>query len=106
MLEDLFHQKTVEEWLQLCARADVPVGPVNTIDRVFADPQALSRGMLVEMQRRETVRLAGTPLHLSETPARMRLPPPLLGEHTDEVLGRVLGMDERAIAALRREGVV
>ncbi len=106
MLEDLFHQKTVEEWLQLCARADVPAGPVNTIDRVFADPQALSRGMLVEMQRRETVRLAGTPLHLSETPARMRLPPPLLGEHTDEVLGRVLGMDERAIAALRREGVV
>ncbi len=106
MLEDLFRQKRVEEWLELCAGADVPAGPVNTLDRVFADPQALSRGMLVEMERAETVRLAGTPLNLSETPVQMRLPPPLLGEHTDEILSRVLKMDERAIEELRKDGVV
>jgi formyl-CoA transferase len=107
-LECLFRRKTVAEWLRLCAEADVPAGPVNTLDRVFSDPQALARGMLVEMPHPTagTVRLTGTPLHLSETPAQMRLPPPLLGEHTHEVLARLLGLDERAIAELRRDGVV
>ena len=86
----------------------MPAGPVNTLDRVFSDPQALARGMLVEMPHPAAgvVRLTGTPLHLSATPAQMRLPPPLLGEHTDEILTRLLGLDEGAMAELRREGVV
>ncbi len=108
MLEDLFHQKTIAQWLQLCADADVPAGPVNTLDKVFADSQALARGMLVEMPHptAETVRLAGTPLNLSKTPAKMRLPPPLLGEHTDKILTNALSLDGSAIAELRRNGVV
>ncbi len=107
-LRDLFRKRTVADWLRLCAEADVPAGPVNTLDRVFSDPQALARGMLVEMPHPAAgaVRLTGTPLHLSETPAQMRLPPPLLGEHTDEILTRLLGLDEGAVAELRREGVV
>ena len=108
LLADLFRQKTVAEWLQLCADADVPAGPVNTLDKVFADPQALARGMLVEMPHPTagTVRLAGTPLNLSTTPTQMRMPPPLLGEHTDEILADVLTFDENTIAKLRRDGVV
>ena len=108
LLEDLFREKTVAEWLRLCAEADVPAGPVNTLDKVFADPQALARGMLVEMPHPTagTVKLAGTPLNLSATPARIRLAPPLLGEHTDEILIRTLGMDAGAVAELRGEGVV
>ncbi|OGG54179.1 MAG: formyl-CoA transferase [Candidatus Handelsmanbacteria bacterium RIFCSPLOWO2_12_FULL_64_10] len=108
LLEELFRQRTVADWLRLCAEADVPAGPVNTLDRVFSDPQALARGMLVEMPHPAAgvVRLTGTPLHLSATPAQMRLPPPLLGEHTDEILTRLLGLDEGAMAELRREGVV
>jgi formyl-CoA transferase len=108
LLQGLLRGKTVAEWLQLCADADVPAGPVNTIDKVFADPQAGARGMLVQMPHPTagTVRLAGTPLNLSTTPAQMRLPPPLLGEHTDAILARLLALDDRAIAELHRDGVV
>jgi formyl-CoA transferase len=108
LLKELFRRRTVADWLRLCAEADVPAGPVNTLDSVFSDPQALARGMLVEMPHPAAgaVRLAGTPLHLSATPAQMRLPPPLLGEHTDEILTRLLGLDEGAVAELRRDGVI
>jgi formyl-CoA transferase len=108
LLQGLLSGRTVTEWLQLCADADVPAGPVNTIDRVFADPQARARGMLVQMPHPTlgTVRLVGTPFNLSATPAQMRLPPPLLGEHTDAILSRLLALDDSAIAELHRDGVV
>jgi len=108
LLQNLLRSKTVAEWLRLCAKADVPAGPVNTIDKVFVDPQALARGMLVQMPHPTlgSVRLAGTPLNLSATPAEMRLPPPLLGEHTDAILARLLALDDSAVAELRRDGVV
>ena len=108
MLENLFRQRTAAEWLQLCADADVPAGPVNTLDRVFADPQALARGMLVEMPHPTagSVRLAGTPFNLSAAPAQLHLPPPTLGQHTDEILKELLAIDDNAIAELRRDEVV
>ena len=108
MLEELFRQKTVAEWLQYCADADVPAGPVNSLDKVFADPQTLARGMRVEMPHptAETVQLAGTPLNLSGTPTQMRLPPPLLGEHTDEILTNLLSLNNETIADLRQNGVI
>ncbi len=108
LLQDLLRGKTVAEWLQLCAKADVPAGPVNTFDKVFADPQVGARGMLVQMPHPTlgTVSLAGTPLNLSATPAQMRLPPPLLGEHTDAILRTVLGLDADTIAELHRDGAV
>ena len=105
---ELFRQQPVAEWLQRCADADVPAGPVNSLDKVFDDPQTLSRGMRVEMPHptAETVQLAGTPLNLSGTPTQMRMPPPLLGEHTNEILTNLLGLNDRAIADLRRDGVI
>ncbi|PTL35112.1 formyl-CoA transferase [Candidatus Methylomirabilis limnetica] len=108
LLNSLLSGKTVAEWLRLCAEADVPAGPVNTFDKVFADPQADARGMLVQMPHPTlgTVRLAGTPLNLSATPAEMRLPPPLLGEHTDAILREVLDLGDDAISELHRDGVV
>lgn len=108
MLQALLRGRTVAEWLHLCAKADVPAGPVNTIDKVFVDPQALARGMLVQMPHPAlgTVPLAGTPLNLSATPAQMRLPPPLLGEHTDTILTTLLGFHADTIAELHRDGVV
>lgn len=107
-LETLIQKRTAAEWLQLCADADVPAGPVNTLDKVFADPQALARGMLVEMPHKTagSVRLAGTPFNLSMTPAEMRLPPPFLGEHTVEILKDQLALDDDAISALYRDRVV
>ena len=108
MLEELFRQKTVAEWLQYCAGADVPAGPVNSLDKVFADPQTLARGMRVEMPHptAETVLMAGTPLNLSGTPTQMRLPPPLLGEHTGEILTNLLSLNNETIADLRQNGVI
>lgn len=108
MLEALFRQKTVAEWLQRCADADVPAGPVNSLDKVFADPQTQARGMQVEMPHptAETVHMAGTPLNLSATPTQMRLPPPLLGEHTDEILTNLLGLNRETIVDLRQNGVI
>ncbi len=108
MLEGLLLKRTAAEWVKLCAGADVPAGPVNTIDRVFSDPQALARGMLTEMPHPTagTVRMAGTPFHLSETPAAMRLPPPRIGEHTEDILTGLLALHGDEVAALRREGVV
>ena len=108
MLEELFRQKTVAEWLQYCADADVPAGPVNSLDKVFADPQTVARGMRVEMPHptAETVLMAGTPLNLSGTPTQMRLPPPLLGEHTDEILTNLLSLNTETIADLRQNGVI
>lgn len=108
LMIDFFKGKTTSEWLALCAENDVPAGPVNTVDKVFEDPQALARGMLVEMDHPTvgTARLAGSPMNLSETPVEIRRPPPLLGEHTDEILTEQLGCTVEEVDTLRRDGVV
>jgi crotonobetainyl-CoA:carnitine CoA-transferase CaiB-like acyl-CoA transferase len=104
----VFRKKSVNEWLSLCAEADVPAGPVNTLDKVFQDPQALHREMVVELPHPSagTVRLVGTPLKFSDTPAEVRLPPPVLGEHTDEILRERLAYDDEEIRQFRKDGVI
>ncbi len=91
-------------------RLKVPASPVNDIGEVFADPQVQARGMRITMDHplagSGTVDLIGNPLKLSGTPVAYRRPPPLLGQHTDEVLGEVLGLDESALEALARSGVI
>jgi formyl-CoA transferase len=103
LLREVFLRKDSGEWLKLLGEAEIPVGPINTIDRVFADPQVLARQMLVEMEHPKVgkFKVVGSPLKLSETPAQYRIPPPLLGEHTEEVLRNVLGYDKEKIARLR-----
>ena len=103
LLREVFLRKDSGEWLKLLGEAEIPVGPINTIDRVFADPQVLARQMLVEMEHPKVGKfmVVGSPLKLSETPAQYRIPPPLLGEHTEEVLRNVLGYDKEKIARLR-----
>lgn len=88
-LQAYFRQAGSAHWLALCAAHDVPAGPINTIDAVFSDPQIRARDMLIEMAHPENpaLRLAGNPLRLSRTPVRYRRPPPLLGEHNEEILG-------------------
>jgi crotonobetainyl-CoA:carnitine CoA-transferase CaiB-like acyl-CoA transferase len=75
---------------------------------MFADPQVQARRTVVEMAHplAGTVRVIANPVRLSETPADYRLPPPLLGEHTDAVLGARLGLDPATLAQLRRQGVI
>jgi len=86
----------------------IPNGPINAIDQVFADPQVVHRGMAVETVHplSPDLKMIRNPLHFSETPIERYAPPPMLGQHTDEILMRDLALDAEARAALRREGVI
>jgi CoA:oxalate CoA-transferase len=96
------------EWLHLLEQAGVPCGPVNTIDRAFADPQTTAREMLIEVPHPKIgpLKMAGTPLKLGALEHPPRRPPPLLGEHTESVLQQVLGMQTEEIERLRHDHVV
>lgn len=88
ILEDLFAQRTMRAWTDSLAKVGVPCGPIYTIDQVFQDPQVQARGMRIELPHAlaGTLALLASPLKLSATPLEYQLPPPLLGEHNEEVL--------------------
>jgi crotonobetainyl-CoA:carnitine CoA-transferase CaiB-like acyl-CoA transferase len=94
-------------WLAALEAAKVPAGPINDLAQVFADPQVRSRGMVAQVAhpRRQSLELVASPIKLSATPAQLRRPPPLLGEHTDDVLAE-LGIDAAERARLRAQGVI
>jgi crotonobetainyl-CoA:carnitine CoA-transferase CaiB-like acyl-CoA transferase len=98
LLNAAFGRDDAARWLARLRAADVPCGPVNQLDETLGDPQVLHRGMVVDFDHpMGAVRLLATPVHLSETPVTYRRRPPLLGEHTEEVL-RQLGGNLRSVA--------
>jgi succinate--hydroxymethylglutarate CoA-transferase len=99
---------TADNWLAKLKAAGVPCGRINSVAEALADPQTEAREM-VETVKHPTVgdlKLVGMPYKFSGTPASVRMPPPTLGEHTDEVLRDELGLDAAAIAALRKDKVI
>ena len=100
--------RTTDEWVGALERAGVPCGPVNTIDKVFSDPQVLARGMKRQLSHPTLgiVPTVGNPLKFSLTPVEYRSAPPLLGEQSKGVLDSVLRMSPNGIDALLGEGVV
>jgi len=108
ILSTVFMSRGTEDWVNVLTEADVPCAPVQTIDQVFAAPQVLHRNMMVEVDHPTagTVKLAGIPVKFSATPPSVRLPPPLLGEHNDEVLASWLRMNDKDIAELRRKKII
>jgi formyl-CoA transferase len=108
LLAEIFLDRSTDEWLKLLNSVGVPCAPVQTVDQVFQAPQVLHREMLVQVEHPTAgiVRMAGIPVKFSATPASVRLPPPLLGQHTEEVLASWLGMDGQEIAELRRKDVI
>ena len=96
-------------WVERLEALKIGCGPINTLAEVFADPHVVARGMVVEMAHAaspEGVKVIANPVRLSATPADYRIAPPVLGEHTDAVLGAKLGLDAAALAALRERGVI
>jgi crotonobetainyl-CoA:carnitine CoA-transferase CaiB-like acyl-CoA transferase len=107
-LERVLATRPATAWLAALEPAGVPCAPINDLAQVFADPQVRHRGLRLEMPHpgAGAVPLVANPIRLSETPIRYEAPPPLLGQHTDEILREHLGFDAAAIAELRRRGVV
>ncbi|WP_426142392.1 CaiB/BaiF CoA transferase family protein [Pseudomonas sp. DWP3-1-2] len=100
--------KTTAQWVSELEVAGVPCGPINNLAEVFADPQVQARGLAMSLPHSsgESVPLVASPIRLSETPVEYRYAPPLLGEHTYEVLQALLGLQVEEVSLLRQAGVV
>jgi crotonobetainyl-CoA:carnitine CoA-transferase CaiB-like acyl-CoA transferase len=108
LLEGVMKTRSKSDWLRALEVAKVPCGAINNLDEVFNDPQVQARGMVDTWKHplRPDLQLVGSPAKLSATPVRKDLPPPLLGQHTREVLTQVLGLDAARIDALERDKVI
>jgi crotonobetainyl-CoA:carnitine CoA-transferase CaiB-like acyl-CoA transferase len=106
ILSKHFLTKTADEWVDAIYAAKVPVGVINNLEQAFQEPQVIAREMLVEMNhpQREKLKVIGSPIKLSRTPVEYKTAPPLLGEHTQAILGRVVSSEK--LAELKEKGVI
>jgi len=108
LINDLTKKFSTSYWLEELEKLQIPCGPINTIREVFDDPQIQHRGMEISMAHHLSgngkVSLIGSPVKMSETPVSYRSAPPTLGQHTNEILEEVLGMDEneRRLLAMKK----
>ena len=107
-LTPVMQSKTTAEWVEALEALKIGCGPINKLSQVFEDPHVQARGCVVELDHAsgETVKVLANPVRLSGTPADYRVPPPLLGEHSEEVLSGLLGMTTAQIAALKDRKIV
>ncbi len=107
IIGDLIIARNGEEWLTILNDAGVPCGPIYTVDKIFADPQVLHRQMLKELDhpRIGKVKVTGIPVKLSETPGEVITAPPVLGQHTHEILAE-LGYSSQDVEKLTQEKVI
>ena len=108
ILERIFLEKDRDEWLRTLIDAGLPVGPVYSMEEIFSDRHVLERQMLVKIEHMKAGQITqiGIPMKFTETEPEIRLPPPLLGEHVDEILRELLGYDQDRIAELRNKRIV
>jgi len=108
LIEEVTRTRTTAEWMERLGPAGVSVAPINTIDRVFGDPQVVHSRQVVTVDHATLgpLQMVGPAVRLSATPATVRLPPPTLGQHTGEILAGLLDLTPTDIEALRRSGVV
>jgi formyl-CoA transferase len=107
LLQPIFRGGDRDDWLRRLMTKDVPAAPINTLDEVFADPQVKTYGFPIEVEHPKMgkMKLIGNAVAMSRTPPSIDSPPPILGEHTEEIL-MSLGYDGVAIADLRNKGAI
>ncbi len=108
LLHEIFRQRPSRRWLAELEAAGVPCGPINDYKEVFEDPQVRHRGLKIEIPHAAGVPCptVASPMRFSETPVEYKLPPPLLGEHTREVLGDLLGMRREELDRLAAKKII
>ncbi len=110
ILNDVMRQKPSAYWLEALEKIKITCGPINNIDQVFDDAQVAARGMKIEMNHPATggepLSLIGSPSKMSVTEVSYRHAPPMLGQHTEEVLEELLGLDAAECNRLREQGVI
>ena len=108
MLEAVLRTRSKADWLQTLEAAKVPCGAINNLAEVFADPHIRSRDMVTTWQHPVggAIELVASPMKLSATPVRVDLPPPLLGQHTEDVLRNVLHLDAKDVVRLRQKHII
>ncbi|MPW42818.1 CaiB/BaiF CoA transferase family protein [Acinetobacter guerrae] len=106
LLSAHFSHKTADEWVAVIHAAKVPVGVINNLEQAFQEPQVVERKMLVEMQhpQQEHLKVIGSPIKMSRTPVEYKRAPPMLGQHTDEILLRILS--KQTLDTLKSKGIV
>ncbi len=108
LLNAVFVKRTTKEWVKLLDDAGVANGPINNLQQVFEEPQVIARGMKIELPHAVAgkVSLVASPMRFSGTPIKHEVPPPALGQHTDEILRQSLKKSDTEIAKLKADGVV
>ena len=108
IISEITAKKSMRHWLDALEGAGVPCGPINSLEQVFAEPQAMARGLRMELAHPSAgkVALTRSPMRFSETPVQHEMPPPTLGQHTNEVLKELLGKSEAEVTRLRSDGIV
>jgi glutaryl-CoA transferase len=106
LLQAVFSRRNTKEWVELLEAAGVPNGPINNIAQVFEEPQVKARGIKLELDHPVAGKLptVASPMRFSATPVEYKLAPPVLGQHTEEILRDVLHVDDAAIAKLKADG--
>jgi crotonobetainyl-CoA:carnitine CoA-transferase CaiB-like acyl-CoA transferase len=108
VLADEFARRSVAWWVQKLELVGVPCGPINTIAQAIDDPQTLARGLRFDLPHPlgGQVPMMGTPIKMSASGVGTEIPPPTLGQHTDEILKGLVGLDAAAIDLLRKRRIV
>jgi crotonobetainyl-CoA:carnitine CoA-transferase CaiB-like acyl-CoA transferase len=108
LIQSFFVERRTADWLPLLEAAGVPNGPINDIAQVFEEPQVKARGVKIELEHATAgkIPLVASPMRFSGTPLEYKAAPPVLGEHTEEVLKGLLGLQAEEISRLKSEGVI
>lgn len=107
MMESMFASKVLDDWLQELDKLGIPAAPINTIDRAFANPQVIARKLVENISHPSAgeISLVASPLKIPNAPTKTRYPPPLLGQHSKEILMEY-GYDSQQIKLLREKGII